>query len=165
MKKRSLILLLVIVLPDVFVPACERIPDPASSIRMSDTKLAGQLTHGFYFVEGDGWRWTARNFSVALKPPGAASGGATLVVRLFVPPVQIEAVGPLTLYAGIDGHALKPETYAASGTFEYTRDIPVELLDTNIVPVDFCLDKSTPPTPQDGRELGVVVTAVALMRR
>jgi hypothetical protein len=132
---------------------------------MSDTKLAGQLIHGFYFVEGDRWRWTARSFSVALKPPGTAPSGATLVLRLFVPPAQIETVGPLTLYAGIDGHALKPETYATPGTFEYTRDIPVELLDTNIVPVDFCLDKATPPSPREGRELGIIVTTVALIRR
>ncbi|MBV8817825.1 MAG: hypothetical protein JO022_05670 [Acidobacteriaceae bacterium] len=146
----------------VFMPACESMPEPESSIRMNDTKLAGQLLHGFYFIEGNGWRWTARMFSVALKPPGVAANGATLVLNLFVPPSQIQNVGSLTLHAAIDGHPLKSQTYAKPGAFEYTRDIPSELLDTNIVPIDFCLDKATPPSPQDGRELGVVVTAIAL---
>jgi hypothetical protein len=144
---------------------CGAVAAPTSHLEMGDRTAPNQFIRGFYGVEGNGWRWTARAFSVALKPPvGAATGGGRLVMHLYAPKVQLQKLGPLTLYASIDGRALGLETYARPGFYNYVRHIPADLLDTNIVPIDFCLDKASPPSPDDGRELGLIVTSVALVR-
>ncbi len=133
---------------------------------MNDRVAASQFIRGFYSVEGDGWRWTARSFCIALKPPAGAGLAASgrLIMHLYVPGAQLQKLGPLTLYASIDGRSLGLETYARAGFHDYVREISSEMLDTNIVPIEFCLDKVSPPSPDDGRELGVIVTSVALVR-
>src|ERR1035437_1340741 len=50
----------------------------ASTIHMGDPQAAPQLTSGFYGIEQNAWRWTARRFSLVLRPPfGASQKGAT----------------------------------------------------------------------------------------
>jgi hypothetical protein len=135
----------------------------ASVIRMGDPKVAGQLVRGFHNIEARAWRWTAREFQVALGlPPGAAQKGATLAVRLTVPPVIIEKEGPITLTASIAGTRFEPETYSTTGNFVFRRDVPPNLLAGNSVRVEFALDKAMPPTTMDQRQLGIVVLNVAL---
>jgi hypothetical protein len=137
---------------------------PASVVTMADVGTAKQLISGFYQLEGNSWRWTARNFSVGLgPPPGSASKGAKLVVRLHIPSPQFEQLGPMTLRASIGRHAFDPEVFSKFGNYTYARDIPPELLDTNIVEVKFSLDKCAPPAGPGGRELGIVVGSVGLV--
>jgi hypothetical protein len=144
------------------LPAGEA-PRMASTIHMGDPQTATQLVGGFYGIEQNAWRWTARRFSVALHPPfGAGQKGATLQLRLSVPPVVIEKLKTIALSATIGGSALPPETYAQAGDFTYTREVPPALLAGESVRVDFELDKSIPPTGADLRDLGVVVLSAGL---
>ena len=131
---------------------------------MSDPQTAYQLVSGFYGVEGHAWRWTARKFSVGLKPPpGAAGNGAKLRVDLYIPDVLIQQLGPMNLSASIDGRSLDAEKFTEPGLHQYRRDIPAAWLDSNIIPVNFSLDKSAPPVGVMGRELGIVVSAIGLI--
>src|ERR1041384_4265383 len=62
-------------------------PQFATTVHVGDPKLAGQLISGFHAIESGAWRWTERQFTVALgTPSGAAQSGATLELRLTVPP-------------------------------------------------------------------------------
>lgn len=147
----------------VVQPAGKQAPRMASTIHMGDPKTATQLISGFYGIEQDAWRWTGRRFSLALAPPsGAVQKGATLQLRLTVPPVIIEKLKTISLSATIGGSTLSPETYTQPGDYTYTRDVAPALLAGEAVRVDFQLDKSMPPSAADLRDLGVVVLSAGL---
>ncbi len=138
----------------------------ASTIVMANPTTADQLLSGFYDLENNAWRWTARKFSVALEtPPDAAQKGATLLLQLYVPDAQSKKLGPMTLSAQINDAHLAPQTYAGSGRFTYSREVPSSVLQQQMIPVSFSFDKATPPSGAEARELGVVVTSVELTRR
>jgi hypothetical protein len=98
-----------------------------------------------------------------LRPPfGASQKGATLQLRLTVPPVIVEKLKNVSLSATIGGSALPPETYTQAGDYTYTRDVAPPLLAGQSVRVDFQLDKSIPPSGADLRDLGLVVLSAGL---
>jgi hypothetical protein len=138
----------------------------ASVVAMGDAAAAGQLLSGFHSIEAGAWRWTERRFSISLaRPLHADQSGATLTVRLTVPPVSIEKLKSLQLSATVNGKALDPETYTAPGEYIYRRALPASLLSGDPVRVDFSLDKAIPPGTADLRELGIVVLAIGLEAR
>jgi hypothetical protein len=143
--------------------AAEETPRMASMVHVGDPKMAAQLVGGFYGIEANAWRWTARRFAVALRPPlGAAAKGAVLTLKLTVPPVVIEKERSVTLSAAIGGSALPPETYSKAGEYTYRRTVPAGALGGDTVRVDFELDKAMPPSGGDERELGIVVLSAGL---
>ncbi len=146
---------------------CRRaIRNPASLVEMKDLSVSNQLIRGFHDIEMERWRWTAQNFLVTLKPPSASEqNGATLLLRLFIPAVQIDKLGPITLSSEVDDQVLDPQTFSKPGEYTYARDLPPALLATNVLPVRFCLDRATRGTEKDGRELGIVVTSVGLISK
>src|SRR5579872_2804826 len=78
----------------------EEAPRMASLVRMGDPKVEAQLVNGFYGIEGNAWRWSARQFTVVLRPPfGASQRGGRLVLNLTVPPVVIEKLKNVSLTA------------------------------------------------------------------
>jgi hypothetical protein len=144
---------------------CHRVKTPASLIRVGDPATATQLISGFYDVEGEGdnrWRWAGPDFSLALAPPPTATRGARLRLRIYFPETQIQKLGPMTLTAFVDGDALAPETFGKAGSYDFVRDIPACLLDTNVLPLRFSLDRYSPSTQTEGRDLGAVVLTAAL---
>ena len=144
-------------------PAVESPAQMASTVRVADPKVTGQLVSGFHAVESGSWRWTQRQFTVALGvPAGAAQSGAVLELHLTVPPPSIEKLNSLTLTASIDGADLGPETYSKPGPYVYKREVPARLLAGSSVRVVFALDKAIQPGGADLRELGVVVTSIGL---
>lgn len=151
----------------VFVTGCHRYHAPASLVRMGDPAAVNQLVSGFYEVEGqdrrmdDRWRWSGPDFTVALAPP-ASQKPARLRLRLYVPETQIENLGPMTLTAFVDEKPLAPETYGKAGSYDFVRDVPACVLDTNVLPVRFELDRYSPRTETEWRDLGVVVLMAAL---
>ena len=146
--------------------ACHQVVHPASTIHMADRKSDFQLLDGFYPPEASQWRWTSKDFSVMLQPPaGAESKGALLQVDGFVPPVQTDKLGAMTLRANAGGTVLAPEIFARAGAFHYTRDIEPAILRTNLLPIRFSLDKASPPGPDDSRELGLVVNSIGLVTK
>lgn len=135
----------------------------APVVSMGDPKQERQLVSGFYGIEANSWRWTAKDFSVSLRPPtGSAAQGATLDFALSVPQVAVDKLKSVTLSASINGTPLAPETYSHDGQYEYKRDVPPALLKGDAVRVDFHLNKSMPPAGGDSRELGVVARSVGL---
>ena len=149
----------------LLLAGCHRVQTPASVIRMDNPVTASQLISGFYDIEGEGnnlWRWTGPDFKLALAPPPASRDGARLVLQLYFPETQIQKLGPMTLTAFIDGQPLAPETYSTSGSYDFVRNVPACLLDTNVLPIAFRLNPYSPKSASQGRDLGAVVLTAAL---
>jgi hypothetical protein len=160
-KKLAIALTLIIVLV-----ACHkaRRKELVSIVNVADPSVAKQLVGGFYKIEGKSWRWTSRQFIVSLlPPPGSEQKGAKLSLHFFIPEDQISKLGPMTLNAEIDDYSMAPETYSNGGEHFYVREVPANLLRTNIVPVIFTFDKASPPAGVEGRELGAVVSLISLI--
>ncbi len=131
-----------------------------SSINIGDPASSAQLLSGFYGVE-DTWRWTKKDFSVALGRPGtAAEKGAKMTLVFAVPDLVIQKLKSITLYAAVNGVNLQSQTYTKPGDYTYSRDLPPTGFTTEKVKVDFHLDKALPPSASDGRELGIIVSAI-----
>lgn len=151
----------------LLLAGCHRVQAPSSVVRMADPATVSQLIQGFYEVEGSGgdnsWRWVAPDATLALAPPpNSARNGARLLVRLYFPETQIQQVGPITLTAFVDGEQLAPETYAKAGGYDFLRDVPACLLDTNVLPVKLSFFPYAPKSETDGRTLAAVVSMAAL---
>src|ERR1700683_5395787 len=57
----------------------------AMVIDVGDPKRERQLVSGFYAIEANSWRWTAKDFTVSLRPPAGSGGpGGTHVLRAFI---------------------------------------------------------------------------------
>ena len=137
----------------------------ASSVLTGDPRFAGQL-EGFNQIEAGGWRWTTREFSVTLRAPaGSRQAGARLTLQLFVPEAIIQKLRPVTLTARMGNRIVGSETYTAAGHYTFTRDLEAEWLKAGANRVEFALDKSVKPGPEDSRELGVVVSSASLEPR
>ncbi len=144
----------------------EDVPRLASTVHMGDARAQAQLVNGFYGIEDNAWRWTAKQFAVVLRSPfGGAQKGAVLKAQITVPDVVIQKLKTVSLSATANGRALPPETYTQPGQYTYTRDVPADLLGGESVKIDFQLDKAIPPGGQDARELGIVVVSVGLEPR
>jgi hypothetical protein len=133
----------------------------ATMVHAADPRTASQLIRGFHGVEQNSWRWTAGSFAVTLKPPaGAAQKGAVLTLKFAVPDAVIDRLKSITLSATVNGKPLPPETYAKSGEYTYSRDVPAGELSGDAANVEFTLDKYLPASAQDARDLGVIMTMV-----
>jgi hypothetical protein len=141
-------------------------PIPAS-IEMGNPTVVSQLVNGFHEIEDNAWRWTAKQFSVQLGvPTDAPQRGANLVLKVNLPQALLDKLGSgVTLTGYVEGSGLGAETWQNAGAYEYRRFVSMNLLHGNTVKVDFLLDKALPPGAVDRRELGVIVTAVALESR
>jgi hypothetical protein len=143
------------------LPNTGKLPDATrvtSSVSTGDPEAAGQL-EGFYHIEESGWRWTKREFAVTLASPGT---DARLVMKLYVPPVVLEQVGPVTLTARAGGVVLASQTYSTTGPYTFAIGVKAGLLRPGNTRFEFALDKAIQPNSRDPRELGVVVNSVAL---
>jgi tRNA (mo5U34)-methyltransferase len=115
-----------------------------------------ELMDGWHGVEVDGWRWTKQHFSVRVGFD-AASNPNKIIVRLFVPPVLLEHLGPVKLSANVDGRELQPVTLDRAGNYEFARRFRAE---GDHAVMTFSLDKALSPEDGDGRELGLVVASI-----
>jgi hypothetical protein len=141
----------------------EETPKMQSVLNMGDPKIEPQLIKGFHGIEAAAWRWTEKEFTVALRPPfGSSQRGARLTVKLTVPPPTIEKLKTVSLSATAGGSALPPETYTTAGDYVYVREIPASLLTGDSLRVDFQLDKAMAPSGVDIRELGIIVLNIGL---
>lgn len=132
-----------------------------STLHVADPKAVPQLLKGWHPIEQGIWRWTAKQFAVALKAPSTGKP-ATLELHFFLPDTLMAKLGSVTLTASANGVALPGETYAKPGDQVYTRPVPAEATTSDVVRVDFFLDKALAPGQADERELGVVVSSVGL---
>lgn len=115
-----------------------------------------ELVDGWHEVEGAGWRWTKRKFSLRASFDSEAKP-ERITMRLYVPAELFNRLGPLTLSASVDGKPFQPLTLKKPGDhkfatrFRSTRSVPL---------FTFEVDKFTAPTLADPRELGIVVSSV-----
>jgi tRNA (mo5U34)-methyltransferase len=105
-----------------------------------------QLLHGWHKLENDAWRWAARRFSIAVEETG------TMTLRLTVPDVL---PSPLTLTASCGGATVRRQLERGDSEFE---------MEVRPGMAEFELDKALPPGPEDGRERGIVVRGVEIVR-
>lgn len=167
---RSLCLILILIPVLMTGSACKRrrqtTGQPVSNISAADPNVASHFAKGFYSIEGNAWRWTAKNFSVDLAPPlNANQKGAQLVLKLAVPDAALQKVDSVTLTASVDGYKLDPQTYTKGGQYTFTRDIPADKLQSDDVQINFAVDHTIPPTGGDARELGLIVSQVGLVAK
>jgi hypothetical protein len=138
-------------------------PRLSSSLKMGDPASSAQMLKGVYGVEGGSWRWTSGHFSIVLRSPlSAAQHGGTLTFSFTIPDVVYQKVGKLTMTVSTGGKKLKSDSFSTAGAHTLTADVPGDVLMNDTVTFDFDLDKSIPPSPTDGRELGVIATAISL---
>jgi tRNA (mo5U34)-methyltransferase len=145
---------------------CQKDSDPVSEERderaycLLQSRVCGdgrmELLSGWNRLEHDAYRWTGRQFSVRLKVPEPGHA-ARLLLRFYLPPEALAKLGPVTLSATVNGAAMAAQTYARDGEQVYSTGVPAEVLTDARARVEFALDKALPPSPEDRRELGVVV--------
>lgn len=132
-----------------------------SVIHASDARAAVQLLRGFHQLENNAWRWTAGEFAVALKPPGAAAkNGARLVLKFTAPETVLAQLKAITISAKVNGTPLPSKTFTQPGEQTYDQEVPAAALDADSVTVTFKLDKFIPASDSDQRDLGVIMTLV-----
>src|SRR5579859_2913528 len=146
----------------VYLPPEQATARLASTVYTADPNAGAQLLAGFYRIEEYSWRWTTQRFSVVLRPPGGAGEAANLVVQLGIPEAVVATLHSISLSAEVSGSRLEPETYSRPGAYKYVRGIAPKLLTSEEMHIDFQLDKVMPPSGQDERRLGIVVTSIGL---
>jgi hypothetical protein len=133
-----------------------------SSLQTADPKASSQL-EGFYEIEDSRYRWTKRNFGMTLIVPDALTRATVqLDMQIYIPDAVIQKLGSIRISAQPNDHAIEPETFTQSGTFNYVRDLPADWLRVGPNRFNFQLDKSVPPSASDDRELGVIVIGASL---
>jgi hypothetical protein len=171
MRSLSLTFFLVLIL--LAAPACKRRHRGggqaqllASTIYAGDPNVASHFAQGFYGIEDNAWRWTAKDFAVDLSPPlHSDQKGAQLVVKLAVPDGVIQKLSSVQLSGSVAGYKLEPQIYTKSGEFSYQRDVPPANLQDDVVRVKFSLDHALPPGDTDSRELGIIVSEIGLVAK
>lgn len=134
-----------------------------SAVLTSDPRSAVQLVKGFYDVEFNAWRWTAGKFAVNLRPPrGSAESGAKLVLRFSAPEAVLSRLNTIKLSAKVGAVEVGSETYSKPGEAVFRKDVPGAALAGDSVVVSFELDRALPAGSVDQRELGVIVSSIAL---
>jgi hypothetical protein len=103
---------------------------------------------------------------VDLTPPlHSDQKGAQLVMKLAVPDGVIQKLTSVQLSASIQNYKLDPQVYSMPGQYTYTRDVPADQLQNDVVRINFSLDHSLPPAGNDVRELGIIVSQVGLVAK
>ncbi len=137
-----------------------------SVVHVADPKCAIQLVRGFHEVEGNSWRWTKGSFAVTLRAPvNASRNGAWLVVKLAVPESVIEHTERASLSANVAGFPIPAEIYSKSGDYTYRKEAPARVFKNDAVTVEFALDRYIAAGAVEQRELGVIVSMLALEAR
>ena len=102
-------------------------------------------------------------FAVSLRiPEGAAKKTTVLELKFVLPQVILDKLKSVTLTATAGGVALPSESYVKAGDYTFRREVPASVLKGEALTVEFALDKAFPPTPQDERELGLIVSTISL---
>jgi hypothetical protein len=147
-------------------PPVEETAVMASDLPVNDPRAGIQLVGGFFNLEADAWRWTGREFEVALKVPAAAAGhGARLSIHVVVTQGLLDLVGSTALACQVNGEPLAPETFTQPGDYEYAREVTAQALAGKVASIECEVDKPVPPRPHDPRELGLVVKRFTLAAR
>jgi hypothetical protein len=112
------------------------------------------LATGWHAPEESGWRWTERMFALSLSPDRRYQ---RLTMRVFVPDLIFERLGPVTMSATADGNELNPVTFDKPGSHVVDRRLNLEASREHVL--QFRLDKCW-KDDSDKRELGIIIASV-----
>jgi len=73
----------------------------------------------------------------------------------------VEKLGPITLWASVDGRPLAAERYDRAGEWVYARGL-AEVEPGRRVLIEFQLNRALPPDPDDPRERGIIVSSLTV---
>ncbi len=133
-----------------------------SSVNVADPRAQDQLIDGFYGLESGTWRWVAKRFVVALQPPETGTESAFLEMRFTIPEAISQRFSTTTINIRVNGNDLGPESFDADGDLMYSKEVPLSALSDEPARVEFELENAIPAGEVDQRELGIVVTSIAL---
>ncbi len=108
------------------------------------------LLKGWHDDEGDGWRWTAKHFSIRVRVP-VGDTRTRLTMKIFLPQPLLDRWGAVTMETG-RAPAL---TWREAGNHETHIDLGPQ--DGTTHEISFSLDHAVPPDETDGRERGIIV--------
>jgi hypothetical protein len=138
-------------------------PEVVTTARAGDPDVADRFADGFYNIEANAWRWTAKEFTVVLNPPpNSGQRGAKLVVHLVVPDPVIANSKSVELTCSVGDLKLDPQVFAKAGSYTYEREIPADKLQGKDVQIYFTVDHTLAGTNGDTRQLGIIVSQVGL---
>ena len=120
--------------------------------------VTARLAHGWHGRESGGrhWRWTAQSFGLTISGEDAPR---KLKLNLYVSPLLTGRLGTITLTASVGDTVLRKQSYSKPGPHSFEMPLPRQTGDQQI---DFTLDKCLPPSDEDPRELGVIVSDIVL---
>ncbi len=138
----------------------------SSAVSVADPRDSSQLLGGFYELEQNAWRWTAKQFSVSLATPkGASARGGKLECQFTIPDVAAASLSGVSIAATVGGTKLTPFRASKTGEQTATFDVPPEALQAVAVIAEFELDKTVPLQAGETRVLGLIVSRFALVSK
>ncbi len=142
--------------------AARAAPVLLSSVNVADPQAEEQLIDGFYELENGAWRWTMRRFAVALQPLESGADSVFLEMRFTVPEIVAGRFGGAKIMAKVNGNELEPESFEGQGGFLYSQEVAASVLSGGPARVEFELENAVTAGEADLRELGIIVTSIAL---
>lgn len=115
-----------------------------------------RLLEGWHEPEGDGWRWVAREFSLALEP-GAVGSRYRIELRVFVMEEMLAAGGPLVIEAFAGGQFVDARRLHVDGDHSWVFEVTSE--DAGDLEIRFRVNRAFAPDASDGRERAIIVAA------
>src|SRR5207245_901885 len=99
-----------------------------------------RLLRGFYEATGV-WRWTARKFAVSLDVPQPLAP-MYLEMDFTLPDEVMRQVPGITLVARVNHHEIGRKNYDKVGRYDFSSNVPLELLKKTPCEIEFEVDKS-----------------------
>jgi cephalosporin hydroxylase len=129
-----------------------------SEVRVADKFVRDRLLSGFYSGTDD-WLWTARKFAVRVDVPPPVTGESKLELDFSVPAELIEAVGPVTVTARINGTKIGSQKYKAPGRYSWEQRLPEKFLTADPLTVEYELDRWG-TDKSNGHDIGLIAVGV-----
>jgi 2-polyprenyl-3-methyl-5-hydroxy-6-metoxy-1,4-benzoquinol methylase len=118
-----------------------------------------ELLQGWHPPEGTGWRWTGRQFSVRADVKDLRLA-RVLRMKVFVAEELSPAGDPVVLSIRANGRELTPACFEKPGVHTLVRMLDVST--EGDLYLEFRLNRALPVDPEDGRELGVIVSSLVV---
>jgi hypothetical protein len=115
------------------------------------------LLHGWHDSEGSGWRWTGREFALAV-PAGKASATRSISMAIFVPAGLLARFPTITVSIEANGVVLPSAVFEKPGTHHLIREF--QSAPTGETRFEFRISHALPGDDSDARERGIIVASI-----
>lgn len=157
-------------IPSTYQPPVERKPmtGPGSSalgsvVSMSDPDANAYIVKDISAaVESGAWRWAFKRPELRFRLAGVKD--AKLAVDLAIAKEAFDVTGPVTIFFFVNGQLLEAVRYGQPGNKRFEKAVPAGWLRPDAMTrVTLEIDKLY-KSPQDGAELGFVLSRVGFVR-